>query len=214
MSSRRDGGALLRDVGRAIAVRRRLLAALCAGGAAAGALTVVAPAPPATTRVLAAARELAPGRALAAGDVHTLELPPDAVPDGALGPDAAVLGRVVTGPVRRGEPLTDVRLLGLELLAALPGGDQVAVPVRIADPAAVALLRTGDRVDVLAATEGAAEAAVVAPGALVVAVPRADGAGLDPLDGGALVVLAASPATARRLAQSAVAARLSVVVHG
>jgi Flp pilus assembly protein CpaB len=214
VTSRRDSGALLRDLCRTIAMRRRLLAALCAGGAAAGALAVAAPAPPATTRVLAAARELAPGRALAAGDVQAVELPPAAVPDGALRPDAVVLGRVVTGPVRRGEPLTDVRLLGPELLAALPGGDHVAVPVRIADPAAVALLRTGDRVDVLAATEGAADAAPVAQRALVVAVPRGDSAGLDPLDGGALVVLAATPATARRLAQAAVASRLSVVVHG
>jgi Flp pilus assembly protein CpaB len=214
VTARRDSGALLRDLGRTIAIRRRLLAALCAGGAAAGALAVVAPAPPASTRVLAAARELAPGSVLTAGDLQIVALPPDAVPDGALRPDAAVLGRMVTGPVRRREPLTDVRLLGPELLAALPDRDQVAVPVRIADPAAVALLRTGDRVDVLAASEGAAEAAVVAPRALVVAVPRRDGTDSDPLDGGALVVLAATPAAARRLAQAAVAARLSVVVHG
>jgi len=53
---------------------------------------------------------------------------------------------------------------------------------------------------------------VVAANALVLTVPEGeDGAG--PLDGGALVVLATTPDTARRLAQAAVAARLSVTVR-
>jgi pilus assembly protein CpaB len=204
------GGAALRELSRAVGTHRRLLAAACAAAAVGTGLSVLAPAPAPTTTVLAAAHDLTAGRALRLDDLRTLELPPAAVPAGALRPGAAILGRVVATPVRRGEPLTDVRLVGAALLAALPTPGQVATPVRIADPAAVALLHPGDRVDVLAATER--EAVVVAADALVVTVP-AGAAGGDPLDGGALVVLATAPETARRLAQAAVAARLSVTVR-
>jgi pilus assembly protein CpaB len=205
--------AALRDLRRAVRSHRRLLAALCTAAAVAAGLTVVAPAPPASTTVLSAARDLTAGHALALDDLSPLELPPSAVPAGALRPGAAVLGRIVAGPVRRGEPLTDVRLVGAALLARLPDSGLVAVPVRIADPGAVALLRAGDRVDVLAAAEGQPAAAVVAADALVVTVPAEDGSA-GPLDGGALVVLATTPETARRVAQAAVSARLSVTVTG
>lgn len=126
--------------------------------------------------------------------------------DGALvSPDAA-LGHLVTGPVRRGEPLTDVRQLGAGMLPS--GRGLVASPVRLADPAEAGLLHAGDRVDVLATpSSGAAVAAtVVAAAVSVLAVPTTS-------DGeGALVVLAASPAVAARLAAAAVASRLSVTV--
>ena len=51
--------------------------------------------------------------------------------------------------VRAREPITDARLVGPGLTALLPDG-QVAAPVRLADLAVAALVRTGDRVDVLA----------------------------------------------------------------
>jgi len=49
-------------------------------------------------------------------------LPRALVPAGALLLDEAALGRLVAGPVRRGEPLTDVRLLGAGLLAVAEPG--------------------------------------------------------------------------------------------
>ena len=58
------------------------------------------------------------------------------------------VGRVLAGPVRSGEALTDVRLVGSSLLTR--GGRLVAAPVRLADPATAGLLHAGDRVDVLA----------------------------------------------------------------
>ena len=97
---------------------------------------------------------------------------PDVVPRGVV-PDARPLvGRVLAGAVRAGEPLTDARLVGPGLTALLPP-DLVAAPVRLADLAVAALVRTGDRVDVLAALPDAARAEVVAGGALVLAAPRA-----------------------------------------
>lgn len=211
---------------RALAARRRLVAAVLAGLAVLSALSVLRPAGPPTESVLAAARDLAPGVALTLADLRPVALPAAAVPAGALRPGAAVLGRIVAGPVRSGEPLTDVRLVGDALAAALAPG-AVAVPVRFADAGAVALLRAGDRIDVLAAADDptgldptavdadppgprppptAPVARVVASDVVVLVVPAADPAGVSD---GALVVVACPPAVARVLAAAAATARLS-----
>ncbi|MGX9890042.1 hypothetical protein [Streptomyces sp. NPDC002276] len=87
----------------------------------------------------------------------------------------------------------------------------VSAPVRIADAATVRLLRSGDRVDVIAAQDTAAggDAEVVARGARVTKVP-------EPLDeaagSGALVVLSVPRATAARLAGASATARLAVTM--
>jgi Flp pilus assembly protein CpaB len=204
---------------RLVAAHRRLVAGLLAGLAVLAAVSAARPAPPPTVPVLAAARDLAAGVALAADDLRSVALPPPAVPSGALRPGAAVLGRVVAGPVRRGEPLTDVRLLGPALLAAV-GAGAVAVPLRFADAGVVALLRPGDRVDVLASpvTPGdpsaragpVPEARVVASDVAVLLVAPADPA--TPADG-ALVVLACAPSVARVLAAAGATDRLSPVLR-
>lgn len=197
-----------RDLLRAASRHRALLAAGLAAAAVASGLSAVVPAAPATVPVLTAAHDLAAGAVLGPDDLVAAALPPSLVPDGALADAAVVTGRLVAGPVRRGEPLTDVRLLGAGLL---PPGDDVAVPVRLAEPATGALVRAGDVVDVLSASpDGGVAAAVVATGLAVLSVPElGDAAGE-----GALVVLAAPRPTAARLAAAAVTGRLSVVVHG
>lgn len=193
---------------RAVSRHRALLAAGLAAAAVASGLSVVAPTAPPTVTVLTAARDLAAGQPLGPDDLVTAALPGELVPDGALVEPAAAVGRVVAGPVRRGEALTDVRLLGAGLL---PPGDDVAVPVRLAEPATGALVRAGDVVDVLSASpEGGAAAALVATALPVLSVPDlSDAAGE-----GALLVVAASRSAAARLAAAAVTGRLSVVVHG
>lgn len=94
-----------------------------------------------------------------------------------------------------------------------PATGLVSAPVRIADAATVRLLRPGDRVDVIAATDAPAgepsEAKVVASGVRVAEVP---GAGDDSVDSGALVVLTVSRATATELAGAAATSRLAVTV--
>lgn len=199
--------ALLVEVSRAARRHRALLAAGCTAAAVATALPLVAPSPPRTVRVVTAAHDLAPGTPLTAGDLTTVAVPEKLVPAGALTDTGAAVGRAVAGPVRGGEALTDVRLLGAGLLT---GTGLVAVPVRLADQASTRLLHAGDRVDVLAAPTGgndpAATALVVASGVQVLAVPETDDAE------GALVVVAATPAVAARLASAAVGSRLSVVV--
>ncbi len=202
-----------RELSRAVRRHRALLAAGLTAAAVATAMPALVPTPPRTVPVVAALHDLAAGSPLTPGDLTSVALPEALVPAGVLTSVATAVGRMVAGPVRRGEPLTDVRLMGSGLLTGGPG--LVAAPVRLADPATAALLSAGDRVDVLAApTEAsgpAASAAVtVASGIGVLAVPAADQAGGE----GALVVLAATPAVAARLAAAAVRSRLSVTVLG
>ncbi|WP_433498116.1 SAF domain-containing protein [Sphaerimonospora sp. CA-214678] len=138
-----------RSITRRIAAHRRLISAILASAAMACALASVGP--PGGVEVLAAAHDLGGGR-LSASDVMVVRLPPDAVPDGVFHPETTLTGRVVAGPMRRGEPLTDARILGRGMLST-QGPGMVATPVRIADPAAGGLLSPGDVVDVLAAFE-------------------------------------------------------------
>lgn len=161
--------------------------------------------------VVVAARDLPAGTALSATDVVRTELPRGAAPDGAMRDAGTLVGRLLAAPVRRGEPLTDVRLAGAGLLDA-GDTDLLAVPVRLADAATAALLHAGDHVDVLAAATSpgaAAQAQVVVDDAQVLAVPATAQDSGD----GALVVLAADAEVARRLAAAAVSSRLSVAVR-
>lgn len=185
--------------------------ALVAGGLVAGAvalgLGIVAPQDAPVARVVAAARDLPAGAEVGPGDLTTVALPRAVVPAGALRSAAEVTGRVLAGPVRAGEALTDVRLLGAGLV---PGADRVAVPVRVAEPALPLLVAAGDRVDVLATPVDAPAAAAraVLTDVTVLAVP-----GVTESADGALIVVAAAPGAAAELAAAAVSSRLSVVVR-
>jgi pilus assembly protein CpaB len=204
-----DPRPLLRELSRTARHHRALLAGGLAAGAVATALPILAPEPAPTLLVVAATRDLQPGTPLTAGDVAAVAVPVALAPVGALtDPDEAV-GRSVAGAVRRGEALTDVRLLGAGLVRR---AGLVAAPVRLADPATASLLRAGDHVDVLAAPADGrpGPATTVAAGLEVLAVPP--GSPGDP--DGALVVLAATPGVAARLAGAAVGSRLSVTVLG
>ncbi|MEV5550106.1 hypothetical protein AB0L35_28905 [Streptomyces sp. NPDC052309] len=87
----------------------------------------------------------------------------------------------------------------------------VAAPVRIADAAAVRLLSPGDRVDVIAARDGATGGgtSVVARGVRVTEVPEVPEA---TGGGGALVVLSVPRATAPRLVGAGTTAQLAVTL--
>jgi Flp pilus assembly protein CpaB len=199
----------LRRTRRAVLARRRPLAALCAGLAVAVGLRANAAPPPPRTTLLVAAHDLAGAVALRPGDLTTRSFAPDSVPAGVLDSPAEALGRTTVGPVRAGEPLTDARLVGRSMLAGYPG--TVATPVRIGDPAAVGLVRVGDRVDLLAADpQGAGEAILLAHDAPVVAIPRR--AAATDLVSGALIVVAVPDGTARSLAAAGVTSFVSLTI--
>ena len=167
---------------------------------------------PATVGVTVAASDLPAGTVLSRAQLTVAQLPPAVVPAGTAPGPAPLVGRVLAGSVRAGEPLTDVRLVGTGLTRLLPEG-QVAAPIRLADLAVAALVHTGDRVDVLATPHDAARADVVAADALVLAT---DGRPRDPSadPGGGLLLLAVDGATAGRLAAAAASATLTVTLPG
>lgn len=220
---------------------RRPAAALFAAAAVGLGLLAIRPAPPPSVEVVVAAHDLRGGTVVKPADVRTVAFPRAAVPDGALRPGALTaeapkpdapqvpgarrpIGRrLLAGPMRKGEPLTDMRFLDGGLLDGY-GPGVVAVPVRIADAGAVRLLRPGDRVDVLAVsgpaladpgvdTPGPAppsRARVVASAIPVIALPRDHSSP----EQGALIVLAAGKDQAQTLAAAAGSARLSLTITG
>jgi len=191
-------------------------------GALVGLALVLAlrPAPPSgpppadTTAAVVAASDLPAGTVLDAADLALAEFPAAVLPAGASAEGSALTGQVLAGPVRRGEVLTDVRVVGPGLWSQVPPGE-VATPVRLADLAVATLLRAGDRVDVLVSTAETDTAEVVAAGALVLTAPpgaaAADRSAAAP-EGAGLLVLAVPPETARVLAGAATRGTLTVTL--
>jgi Flp pilus assembly protein CpaB len=198
---------LVRDLRRRARRYRRWAGAALLGLSALLALSVVAPAPPATVQVTVAARDLPAGSVLTETDVAVATLVEGAWTPRSLDV-AEVVGEVLAAPVSVGEPLTETRLRGATLLTGVPPGT-VALPVRLADPGAAALVSGGDRIDLLAAVPGDGATAVrtvgsdlpvlLAPAATSAVSTEPDGvallggsdAGTDLLGG--LLVVAASP---------------------
>ncbi|MFM9033685.1 MAG: SAF domain-containing protein [Mycobacterium sp.] len=145
--------------------------------------------------VMVALRDLSPGVTLSADDVALQTRSARGLPDGALTSPETVLGATLAGPARRGEVLTDVRVLGPRLTGLSAGPDARVVPVHLADPSVADLIRPGDVVDLLGAPSADSEARprVVATAAVVVLVsPATTAAGA----AGDRVVLVALPASA------------------
>ena len=190
-----------RRLRRAVLRHRRLLAALLTAVAVAAGLHTVAAPPPSTVTVSVAARDLPAGAVLRADDLVAADFAPGSVPDDLAG-DA--VGRTLAAPLRRGEPVTVVRLVGPLLTDGSPG--LVATPVRLPDGGMVALLEVGDRVDLLAADPRAGDAEVVASGLPVLAIPdetEAEGVTASGLPG-RLVVVGAAADEVPRIAAAAV----------
>ncbi|MTD12585.1 flagellar biosynthesis protein FlgA [Nakamurella sp. YIM 132087] len=159
---RRRGGVRARRV-------RRLLALVLVGIAAVLALREQQPGSGEST-VLAWARDLPVGTVVAPGDLVAVAL--RAPPDGALTDPTAVRGRTLNAPVRRGEVLTDARLVPAGGPDAGPG--RVAVPVTPADPTTVALLSPGVHVAVLTVDDDGNPTLLTADAVVVALVPPTD----------------------------------------
>lgn len=164
--------------------------------------------------VVIAARDLRPGVALTADDVRMEKLSAATVPDGARENLDTVVGSTLAGPARRGEVLTDVRLLSSRLAESIAGPDARIVPLHPSDAALADLVRPGDVVDVVAAPAGAdsdahANPRIVATGAVVVLVSPKQKTQAD--DRVVLVAVPAGAATA--LAGAALAQTVTLALH-
>ena len=180
---------------------------------------------------LVASRDLRAGHTLTSGDVRLEDLSTSAEPSNALTDPDAVNGRVLAGSMVAGEMLLDSRLVGPGLLDSGPAGN-VAVPIRLEDPAEASFLAPGDKVDVLAARRVSElglpdestpqPAEVVARGVTVLAIPAASspgGGGLlgaDPgsVTAGSVLVVSVTKDEAVQIAGAAANARLSVALRG
>lgn len=187
---------LLRPLRRAVLARRRLLAALLVAVAVTTGVRAATAPPAPSVPVLTAARDLPAGAVLGADDLVEVAYAPGTPPAGLA---ADVVGRTLAAPLRRGEPVTDVRLTGAGLTATDPS--LTAVPVRLPDAAMVALLEVGDRVDLLATDPRGSGSRVVVAGVPVLAVPPPPddfGHGQP----GALVVVGVPPVAVTRVSDS------------
>lgn len=194
----------LRDLLKAVRRHRRLLAGMSAAAAVYCGMTALSPPAPPTVAVLAAARDLAGGSPPTARDLRTVRLPAAVVPVGALHPGSELTRRILAGPVRSGEPLTDARFLTPR---ALPAG-QFAYPVRVDDADLTSLLQPGDQIDLYAATSTPGDTATpLAAGVRVITLPTSRGSTTGAP--GALIVIGAGRDAIGRIAQAAANARIT-----
>jgi Flp pilus assembly protein CpaB len=183
---------------RAVLARRRPLAAACAAVAVAAGIQAAAAPPPPSVTVLAAARDLPAGATLAADDLVEVPFAAGSAPSGLV---TDPVGETLAAPLRAGESVTDVRLVGPGLTGGDPG--LVALPVRLPDTAMVDLLSPGDRIDLVATDPRRPGAQVVAWDVPVLAVPPARESAPSGQPG-AVVVVGADPAEVTRISDAAV----------
>ena len=208
----------LTTLARSIRRHRRLLAALLAAWAAYLTLGIVRPDAPPSRSTVVTVHDLAAGSVVQVDDIALRPWPVEGVPPAALADPAVAVGRVAAVAVPAGTPVTTTSVVSPEALSrhmTASGGDGVAIPIRLSDPAVAALLAPGDRVDVWSSREGSVPAVAVrvAAAAVVLAVPRPTSGGLLATSGAsALVVLAVPSVAVPALAYATSSARLTVTV--
>jgi hypothetical protein len=167
--------------------------------------------------VVIAARDLTPGIALTPDDVRIEKRLATTVPDGSQANLGAIVGATLASPTRRGEVLTDVRVLGSRLAESTAGPGARIVPLHLAESALIDLVRVGDVVDVLAAPATDAPAGtqavtkVVATDAVVVLVsPKQK---VQAADSDRVVLVALPARVANTVAGSALGQAVTLTLH-
>jgi Flp pilus assembly protein CpaB len=167
--------------------------------------------------VVVAVRDLRPGTALTSDDVRLEKRLATTAPDGSQADPGAVVGSTLASPIRRGEVLTDVRLLGSRLAESTAGPGARIVPLHLADSALIDLVRVGDVVDVLAApatdSQGITQAVtkVVATDAVVVLVSAKQK--VQAADSDRVVLVALPARVANTVAGSVLGQEVTLTLH-
>ncbi|MGE2816579.1 SAF domain-containing protein [Mycobacterium heidelbergense] len=167
--------------------------------------------------VVVAARDLTPGAALTPDDLRIEKRLAATVPDGSQANLGAVVGAMLASPTRRGEVLTDVRVLGSRLADSIAGPGARIVPLHLADSALIDLLRVGDVVDVLTAPATDTPAGtpavtkVVATDAVVVLVSAKQK--VQAADSDRVVLVALPARVANTVAGSALGQAVTLTLH-
>lgn len=202
-------------LGRAVSWHRRKLAVLCAIAAVLCTVAAISPPESETVPVVVAARDLEGGRALNAEDLRVARYPAALAPADTITDPAEITGRWLITAAGSGSPIGNRAVLAPRGMQA--GVGHVLVPVRLADPAVIALLRVGDVVDVLAGPADGGPARAVASAVRVMALPGSEtpAGPFGGMGGDAerLVILEASPSEAGELVQAAARDRITVVLR-
>jgi pilus assembly protein CpaB len=199
---------------------RRLAIALLLCVAAGITVHQLTPPPADTVTALAAARDLPAGTALAGADLVATPIPQRLMTAGAVADRSQATGKQLAAPMRKGQLLTDAQLLGPGLLAGTPPGS-AAVPLRMADPSSIQLVSPGQLVNVvLTGANGYDQQSPSEVLASSVAVLWTSGQGgqtgqwLGTGETEGLIVVAASPDQAARLAGASTQGKLFFVLVG
>ncbi|MEV7605286.1 Flp pilus assembly protein CpaB [Paenarthrobacter sp. NPDC089322] len=216
--SRRSSYSPRRRLSSWLSRNRRLTVALLLCVATGIAVQQLTPASEQRTSVLVAARDLAAGTSITPADFTSVGVPTDFAVSGALTDPALLAGRQLASPLAKGQVPTEANLLGPGLLTGAPAGS-AAVPLRMADPSSIQLLSPGQLVTVILT---ATEAFDDARGSEVLAGPvpvlwtsvRGGQAGqwLGTSDTEGLVVVAADPQQAEKLAGASTQGKLFFVL--
>lgn len=180
---------------RLIADHRRSLCAVLTGLAVLAGLAALTDAPQ-TSPTPVAARDLPSGHRLSDADVRLVEVPTELATDH---PVQELSGRQVAGAMRAGEPFTDRRVVDPRSTA-----DGTVLASVVVEPEVAALVRPGDRVDVLAVADGTdADGLTLATGVAVALV--------DESDARTAVGVEADSAAAAAIARATLVGRLTLV---
>lgn len=113
-------------------------------------------------------RPIPPGQALSLDDVRLASVPRHLLPSSALRDPADVQGRVPATSGEVGEVVTATKLVATDLSEGVVGNVTSLVPLRLADPEILPLLRHGDTVNVLTNGDERADSEIIATGGTVI----------------------------------------------
>lgn len=188
-------------------IRRRMIAAILA---LIGALLLVGTVHGSTSssvKTLVARNEIASGSVIIGKDVELRDVPIHLVADGSFHSSSDAIGEIAVGAIRRGEIITDARVVAPALLN---DSGRVAIAITLSDSANSQLVHAGDHVNVLVGQSNA----VAATGALSARIVASDVEVLSTKshEQGGVVVLAVSAKDAQAIA--GVDNRITLVLLG
>lgn len=152
-------------------LRRRTIAALATALAVLAALRFLAPVPAEHVTIVAAAQALPGGTTVQPSDLTWVDVPSEAVPEGALTTVDAAVGRTLNGPLSARSPVTEASVTPGQQLAR---EGYVIAPLPLTDDTLAPLLQAGVHLDLLSSTDGA----FLAQNVRVVATPESPGGDL------------------------------------
>jgi pilus assembly protein CpaB len=157
---------------------------------------------------------------LSATDLTATKIPPGMLTAGSMSDTSEAAGKQLAAPLRKGQLVTDSLLLGPGLLTGTPPG-AAAVPLRMADPSSIQLVSPGQLVNVvLTGANGYDQQSASEVLASSVPVLWTSGQGgktgqwLGTGETDGLIVVAAAPEQAARLAGASTQGKLFFVLVG